>query len=217
VQATPITSGGRHLLVFNDQMLEQAAQLAASHTGSGRPRYAGPVGSHLRHLIEHWEALVFALQPGWVDYDARPRDAALETDPALAQARLMALRTQLECWDDAQLSTPVQVRGLCGAEGEFAFEVTSSLGRELAFVASHAVHHFAWLRLHGLQAGVADGPGFGKAPATLAFERQQTAASLGANGSTGRAARGQRALRQRESSESISGVELEGTAQPGQR
>lgn len=164
------------LLVFNRQVLDQCLDLVAAHAGPGRPRYAGPVGSHLRHAIEHWQALVFPAQPGCIDYDARPRDAALETRPLLAEARLLALQQQLATWDAAMLATPVQVRGQCGLAGEFTFSVPSSVGRELAFAASHAVHHLALIKPHCLAQGLAIDADFGKAPATVAHERARAAA-----------------------------------------
>ena len=56
--------------------------------------------------------------------------------------------------------------------GEFNFEVESSLGRELVFVASHAVHHYALLAAHLRQLGLPVPEGFGLAPATVAHARR---------------------------------------------
>lgn len=174
----PACPDTHHLLAYNRQMLDQALALVASHVGPHGPRYAGPVGSHLRHVIEHFEALVFPAQGGTVDYDARLRDAALETIPSLAEMRLLVLRQQLSTWDDGMLAAPVTVRGVCGHAGEFRFSVPSSVGRELAFVASHTVHHFALLKSHCLQHGIAIDADFGKAPATVAHERAHLSPAL---------------------------------------
>jgi hypothetical protein len=84
---------------------------------------------------------------------------------------LQALQQCLHLWHDAALTLPLQVRGLGGLAGEFGFEVPSTLGRELAFLASHAVHHFALLKAHCLQQGIPLGEDFGKAPATVAHAR----------------------------------------------
>lgn len=171
---TPTPAADMHpLLAFNRQMLDQSLALVAVHAGPGAPPYAGPVGSHLRHVIEHWDALVFPAQPGQVDYDARPRDAALESSPVVARRRLLALREQIAAWRADTLAAPVQVRGLCGLAGQWGFGAASSLGRELAFVASHAVHHFAFLKAHCQQHGIALDADFGKAPATVAHERER--------------------------------------------
>ncbi len=155
------------LLAFNQQLIAQALALVAAHDGPGQPAYAGAAGSHLRHVIEHYDALVFAAQPGFVDYDGRARDLALEISPTLARQRLHLLRSSLRQWPPALLDRPVRVRGLAGVTGEHHFGVDSSLGRELAFVASHTVHHFALLAPYCQQHAISTGAHFGHAPGSV--------------------------------------------------
>lgn len=159
------------LLHFNRRLLEQVRVVAAAHRLPGMPAYAIKVGAHLRHIIEHYDALLAAPATGIVDYDARPRERALETDPALACARAGSLQQRLAGREIGSLAEPLLVRGKAGVAGEFDFAVASSLGRELVFVASHAVHHFALLIDYCARNGIAVGPDFGKAPATVAHER----------------------------------------------
>jgi hypothetical protein len=164
----------QRLIAFNLHLLEQAQALAAEHCSPRRPPYAGLVGSHLRHVIEHFEALLFPNLAGNVDYDARPRDADLETNPHLARVRLQALQRVLTATAAAAgLEAPLQVHGQGGIEVEHRFQVTSSMGRELAFVASHTLHHFAMLVGHCHQHGIPTPEGFGKAAATRAHEIAQ--------------------------------------------
>ena len=158
------------LLRFNHALLSQALALAALHEAPGAPAYERPVGAHLRHVIEHYEALLMPGRGRVVDYDARQRDAELERSPQLARRRLLALQQRLGT-AELDLEQPVAVRGLAGLAGEFAFEVESSLGRELVFVASHAVHHYALLAAHLRQLGLPLPEGFGTAPATVAHAR----------------------------------------------
>jgi hypothetical protein len=163
------------LLRFNGQLLDQALSLVVAHQQPGAPPFAAPVGAHLRHVIEHYEALLIPRQPGIADYDGRCRDREVERSPQAARARLQALQQGLQLWRDASLAEPVQVRGLGGLAGEFGFDVPSTFGRELAFVASHTVHHFALLKAHCLQHGIAVAADFGKAAATAAHERASAA------------------------------------------
>jgi hypothetical protein len=162
------------LLGFNQQVLDQALAVAGGHAAPGAPHrappFAGPVGAHLRHVVEHYEALVIGLTRGVVDYDGRPRDRQLETKPMLARDRLLALRQVIGQWAPDMLDRPVQVLGQGGITGDFDFCVTSSVGRELAFLASHAVHHFALLAEHLQRGGVPVPAHFGKAPGTVANE-----------------------------------------------
>ena len=171
------TSDARRLLRFNREVLAQALSLVAAHEGPGRPALAGPVGAHLRHIVEHYEALLGAAAlPALVDYDRRPRDREIERCPALARQRLTALQQRLAT--AIALDTPLQVRGRGGLAGEFEFTVGSTLGRELVFVASHAVHHYALLQTHCTANGIELPADFGKAPATVAHERAAATAAI---------------------------------------
>lgn len=156
------------LLRFNHQLIDQALALVAAHEVPGAPAYAQQTGPHLRHVIEHYEALVLRDAHSLVDYDRRPRDRELERDPRLARARLCALKQQLADWPDALLEQPLSVHGQGGPAGEFDFATHSSIGRELVFLASHATHHYALLQLYCEQQGIATDPNFGRAPATVA-------------------------------------------------
>ena len=167
---TATTADLRRLLHFNHQVLAQAQALVVAHEGASAPAYDGPVGAHLRHVIEHHEALLLAPQPDRIDYDRRPRDRQLERRPDLASRRLLALQARLAAVGAAG-DTPLRVRGQAGIAGDFEFDVASTFGRELVFVASHALHHFALLQPYCRQHGIAVDATFGKAPATVAFER----------------------------------------------
>jgi hypothetical protein len=167
---TPDAIHNQHLLGFNQQVIDQALAVVATHGVAGAPAYAGPVGAHMRHVIEHYEALLDAVCTRQVNYDARPRDRALEATPELAGHRLHALRQRLGHWTPDLLDMSVQVLGQGGTVGDFNFRVLSSIGRELAFVAGHAVHHFALLAAHCQQHGIPTPAHFGKAPSTVANE-----------------------------------------------
>lgn len=169
------TSGvATSLLDFNQQVLDQALTLLGYFGATGesaKPTLGGPVGAHLRHVVEHYAALVFPAEVGVVDYDARPRERAMESDPLLASSRVRELRQRLATWPAALLDRPVRVRGQGGLLGDRGFEVASTHGRELAFVASHAIHHFAALAADGRALGIPLPKDFGKAPSTVAHER----------------------------------------------
>lgn len=160
----------KHLLEFNCHLLDQAINLAAAHGSQVAPGFSVTVGPHLRHLIEHYEQFL-GIDEGALDYDRRLRDPMLERSPQAARERLIGIRNALTTWHGFAPDTPVRVRGVCGAGGENRFEVTSTLGRELAFLAGHVVHHFALLKSHCDEHAIAVADGFGKAPATVAYEK----------------------------------------------
>lgn len=174
----PHDSDAKRLLQFSAAVLGQAALLVVAHRPSGASAYVDPIGAHLRHVIEHYEALLQPRLPGVIDYDERPRDRELQTNPDVALRRLHALLRRLEDRTAADLDAAVRVRGRGGLAGEFGFAVSSSVGRELVFVTSHAIHHYALLRPHCMQHGIAIAADFGRAPATVAHETAASAHRL---------------------------------------
>jgi hypothetical protein len=164
-------SDASDLCQFNRDVLAQAIGLALHHLNGAQATYDGPVGAHLRHVIEHYDALRTPMAAGAVDYDRRPRDRQLEQCPQTALQRLLVLDGWLQATGAAALDAPLRVHGRAGLAGEQSFSVASTLGRELVFVGSHAVHHYALLKDHCQRQGIAIGADFGKAPATVAHER----------------------------------------------
>lgn len=173
----PFSADDENLLAYAGNVLGQALALAVAHERPGTPPFAEHVGPHLRHVIEHYESWLGALGSEQIDYDRRARDAALERSPALARTRLQAIQKRLVQWPRLQLAAPLRVRAGIGMAGESICLVDSSFGRELLFVTSHAVHHFALLQLHCRQHGISLGDDFGKAPATVAHERARATAT----------------------------------------
>lgn len=156
------------LLRFNDDVLEQGEALARACETGRALAYEASIGPHLRHIIEHYEALVLRPFVAEVDYDQRARDRTLERSPALARQRFAALRAALRGWAEADLEDPLLVFTLGGVVGQWPLVCASTISRELVFLASHAVHHFALLRGQCERDGIAVAPHFGIAPATAA-------------------------------------------------
>lgn len=160
------------LLQFNRELLAQALGLVLAHEGPDAPRFADHAGPHLRHVIEHYETMLLRPLGEPLTYDRRARDRELERCPLRARARLLGLQQRLHSWTGATLATPVRVINRIGGLGEFELATQSTLGRELVYLASHAVHHFALLSAYCQQHGFAVGRHFGKAPSTVAHELQ---------------------------------------------
>ena len=169
------------LLAYCRDVLAQSADVVRQHVHFASP-FSAHIGPHIRHTIEHFDALQKALDgavPNRVlDYDSRARDVRIETDPAFALARLRGLQEWLcaDAWCDASFSLALAVHLRGGQQGEHNFVSQSSVARELTFLASHTVHHFAILQGYARQEGKTLGEGLGKAPATVAFESRTVAA-----------------------------------------
>lgn len=160
------------LLDYNVDVLDQALRVLDAHAAQPDSDYTSHSGPHLRHVIEHYEAFTQHVASYSVDYDTRARDRAPERDPAMARARIAAIQQQLATLDTLLLTEPIAVHQRGGLGGEENFVSFSSLARELLFLASHAVHHYALIQLHCKAQGICLGDDFGKAPATVRHARQ---------------------------------------------
>lgn len=155
-------------------MLRQGAVIADVAGRAGLP-FEDVIGPHLRHVVEHYETLLAGLEHGVVDYDNRDRDRRLECDPALAQARCETLAAAYLQRLDQPWPESVVVAFDGGVAGDERFVSPSTPLRELLFVAGHAVHHYALLRLVLEQQRVMLPAWTGKAPSTIRHEREQRA------------------------------------------
>jgi hypothetical protein len=160
-------------------ILDQCAAFLAAITPDA---YASPcafiagstIGQHVRHLLDHFDAVAASFDSRLIDYDHRERDTPVERDPAAARERLRAITRRLASITPADLDAPVRVRVMLSADGRCA-ECSSSLARELAFAGHHAVHHHAMIAAIAAEQGLPVPTGFGKAPSTLLHEIQGAA------------------------------------------
>lgn len=166
-----------------DQVLNLLQQLQASQPAGFR--FADKVGPHLRHILEHYKAMFDAMSQTdvdgdcCIDYDARARNRLVESDPSAAKAMIATVQRELERAQTTfpqDLAAPMVTRLTTGNQGQVMVKVPTSLGRELLFLESHTVHHLALLAECLRALGITLDPSFGKAPATIAFERSKTSA-----------------------------------------
>lgn len=126
----------------------------------------GTLGSHVRHCLDHVEALLAGEQSGFVNYEARERGTPIERERKTALAALSAAAERLAAWRAAPQAR-VRVCVLFDA-GERPVEVESTLAREFAFVFSHTIHHNAIIAAMLRTLGVQPPKQFGYAPSTVA-------------------------------------------------
>ncbi|WP_171163598.1 DinB family protein [Streptomyces sp. I05A-00742] len=136
-----------------------------------RPRGASPIAGHVRHCVDHYTAILAGAGSGTVDYDRRTRGGPVETDRGVALARLAHVRKLVRTVAPGALGRPVEVVSVVAPDGSIA-RTPSTVGRELVFVAHHAVHHLAVMVPLARALGVEVPAEFGYAPATLAAARR---------------------------------------------
>lgn len=128
---------------------------------------AGGVGPQVRHVLDYYRCFVRDVDAGRVDYDRRERDPSIETERGVALVRWRELVDDLgsvEPRADATLWVKADADPSLPDDSQWT---ASTVRRELMFLASHTVHHFALIAITLGAHDVRVPPGFGVAPSTL--------------------------------------------------
>lgn len=126
------------------------------------------VGSHFRHCIDFYLCFLAGVVSGRVNYDTRERDERIENSRLFAIAKLNSIIEDLVQPVVVKTTTAIEVL-LEGSsnkidEGDWSL---STLKRELQFLLSHTIHHYALIALVLRLQGFEPGTEFGVAPSTL--------------------------------------------------
>ncbi|MEQ9209877.1 MAG: hypothetical protein RLN96_08565 [Pseudomonadales bacterium] len=134
------------------------------------------LGKHLRHITDHYQQLLAGLPQALVEYDRRER---LETEENERSAMLMRLRSisyQLsQLSKNFQGDQPLSVCLALEEDGDSPV-VPSTLSRELLFLQSHSIHHYAIISAILKLQHIDVEPDFGIAPSTLKYEKEKKCA-----------------------------------------
>ena len=142
-------------------------------------------GAHLRHVLDCYRCFLRGLEPGRVDYDARERDPRLETERAVASAVIGEISSGLRKLELEDRERALRVRVDAAAWGSSDSWTASSVGRELQFLLSHTVHHYAIIAMTLRSLGYDPGQRFGVAPSTLEHQDARERQGAGSAEDTG--------------------------------
>ncbi|EDY83352.1 hypothetical protein VDG1235_2978 [Verrucomicrobiia bacterium DG1235] len=161
-----------NLLRANCELLRQGIQLLSRHdqrtfTASDPASYGSGIGAHLRHVLDHYRSFLDGMEKGMIDYDDRDRDTAEEKDRDVALASLSEIAGRLES-TELDVGASVRVKVCASTVGEDLKSI-SSFGRELQFLVSHTVHHYALIAIASRMQGIHPDESFGVAPSTLKY------------------------------------------------
>ena len=163
------------LLATHQHLLKQAALLLARmddviYTRPSAIFLNSAIGGHIRHCLDHYGSLLQGLPGGQVDYDDRLRDPAVETRISEALSRLASILGGLEdLVQNPGLTASGALLVRSGQGPESGGWHPSSPGRELEFLISHTIHHFALIAGLCHVHGIAVASDFGVAPSTLRY------------------------------------------------
>jgi len=155
----------------NIYLLEQAANLLKTidsevySAAPGKIAKSG-VGSHIRHCLDFYDCFLRGIAAGKIDYDCRERNEIIEQNLLAAQAKIENIISELRCLS-GQMDEALMVKLEGDQAGNSSVWSISSIGRELQFLLSHTVHHFALIAMLLRIRGVEPAANFGIAPSTL--------------------------------------------------
>ena len=133
--------------------------------------YAAPrsgessIGAQIRHNLDFINALLNGIGTGRVDYNARSRDPQIERDRHYAIEEIQSACRRLRCLESWSIASRVVVRSEVSEDVWHA----SSVSREIEFLHSHTVHHYALIKWLMDRAADSADPAFGVSPSTLRF------------------------------------------------
>jgi hypothetical protein len=161
----------------NVAVLRQATDLLARvepclYAAAGpRPGWGG-AGSHVRHCLDFYACFLAGLPAGRIDYNARERNEMVAKDPAAARALIERVTDALEALPARSAVAAVRVRAEgAGDPADPASWSRSTVARELQFLVSHTIHHYALVAMTLRLRGFEPGEEFGVAPSTLEYWR----------------------------------------------
>lgn len=168
-------------IIINDTIvcLKQGIQLMANlsrelYVKPHASCYDSAIGGHVRHNLDHFFCFQEGVNTGHANYDARPRDELLETDPDYASGKMANLIAFLESLEPQQLLETLKVKMDSGTTHEESnIWSDSSVRRELLFLISHTIHHYALIATLCANEGIDLPKDFGVAPSTLRFRKSQ--------------------------------------------
>ena len=156
----------------NCELLRQGVELLSRHDAAtfcavDAATYGSGIGSHFRHVLDHYRSFLAGIETGLIDYDDRKRDTPVEKDLGAA---IDVLESTIEELSSKELDPagPIDVKVAASTEDEDV-RTRSSLGRELQFLVSHTVHHYALIAIASRVQGINPNQSFGVAPSTLKY------------------------------------------------
>lgn len=136
----------------------------------------GAVGGHFRHCLEFVNCFLSGIENGRVDYNKRERNHQLEMNREYAVAEYAKTIQVLKNLSFSESGGALFVKSE-DIESVEHYWCASSVERELDFLQSHTIHHYALIGFKLRAFGFELPAEFGVAPSTLRFWKQRKSAA----------------------------------------
>lgn len=162
------------------QLLDELAQVIAALSDAQyvhRPMSVIPshIGGHVRHSLDHVQALLAATATGRLNFDHRERGTAIETSRGAALEAIEKLIGDLRSLHPLVLEVPMTLHMMMHADAR-PVELSTTFTREAGFVLSHTIHHNAIISAMVKTLGGWLPPHFGYAPSTIDYQGKSSCA-----------------------------------------
>ncbi len=125
----------------------------------------GSVGAHIRHNLDFAGNFIRGIEIGEIDYNLRERNLRVEKDRQYAKERSLFLIRRLMSVPDQMLKRKVRV---CSEVDDTQWHTSTGV-RELEFLHSHTIHHYALIAEKLGSYGMDVSADFGVSPSTLKY------------------------------------------------
>nr|WP_136251083.1 DinB family protein [Ningiella ruwaisensis] len=134
-----------------------------------KPHFSSSIGVHMRHIIDHFLSLKNGAlsKTTHIDYNIRNRHNEVEQYPKMAVQVLNEIKQWIGTLTSDNYGQNVLVTTEIDIHQSKSASCASTLERELVFVCSHAIHHFALIRIMCATLNKQIPEYFGYAPATI--------------------------------------------------
>ncbi len=136
--------------------------------------YRGGVGAQYRHCLDFYDCFLRDLPSRRIDYSSRERDPLVETDRGHALEKTEAICAALRRLSADRFEQTIEVKAEEASPGAPEWAASSAI-RELQFLVSHTIHHYALiavlLKMQGFDVA-REFPDFGVAPSTLSHWKE---------------------------------------------
>jgi len=163
----------QRLIETNVAALEEGAQLLKvlkdnQYTEGYKPAFHSTIGAHFRHVLEHYRCFLRQHESLQFCYDSRERDQQLESDVDYANRTIAELIEGLQ-----KITNQAFEQSYTIVDEQSVSPVATNLHRELLFLQSHTVHHYAIVGAMTRALGNQPDDEFGVAIATRTHQREK--------------------------------------------
>lgn len=159
------------LIVLQQAKTYLASVTVQQYTQIMTPSFISSAGAHMRHILDHYYAIMNGLEVGLIDYDKRSRGGLVESSPQVAELSIIEIITFLKSLSELQLQRTIRLSTEISIANKQVAIVDTTVAREIIFVSSHAIHHLSTIKQISQLQNVEVEGGLGIAPATATFLR----------------------------------------------